>query len=420
MTPDEWVRKGMNETEHKERAFVSAARRPGRDYPARVSSAVDASKTHFMRTGRLYYLNRRIVETCTTFEELEDDEQFDDPGLILPHGITAEQARDLRDREIALNLGVDPAIFKHARRTGQTSGIASILSQTINESKSTSQSQSTSQGQAPYQNIPQLINEILDAGVNTKRNRRFSPYHKAQVAPALPSGFGPIPCSAASQLPQPVGNLLGNLGYAANNVPIAQPNNDPSVPNPIQALTEEGTPIPSNPKFLLTLFDNLYDDLAQASKHPRPDVNHEPELAHDGLEGLFSETAEQDKDTTIIETAEQNDSDNVLQGLGQSECDNPLHFPLESPFKSTCPNASELSFNIVEPIVDLDLLNNSPFLNFTQTAFSGFVGENYDVHAAIFEDDFPGNEFLQFIDSNEEPIEGEENNGGEGSRQTGN
>lgn len=87
----------MAEAEHRERAFVSAARRPGRDITQRISSAIEASKVHFLRTGRLLYITQPLVEANVPFDELDEDHQFDAPEVIIPDGLDIVTIRmDLR------------------------------------------------------------------------------------------------------------------------------------------------------------------------------------------------------------------------------------------------------------------------------------------------------------------------------------
>ena len=58
---------------------------------ARIESAIQASRFHYERTGRCFYITEEIVKGRTSFEELEEFEQFWDPGLLLPEKVTREQ-----------------------------------------------------------------------------------------------------------------------------------------------------------------------------------------------------------------------------------------------------------------------------------------------------------------------------------------
>ena len=77
------------------RAYAAAARRRGdRSLKARIESALQASKLHYERTGRCFYITTQIVESDCVFDELEDEEQFWDPDLLLPERLTLEQLRE--------------------------------------------------------------------------------------------------------------------------------------------------------------------------------------------------------------------------------------------------------------------------------------------------------------------------------------
>ena len=73
----------------------------------RLNSALLASVAHFQWRGRLYYITQEILETGHGFEELEDDEQFDDPNLLVPPGFDLNEVRQTRDRELEEILGFD-------------------------------------------------------------------------------------------------------------------------------------------------------------------------------------------------------------------------------------------------------------------------------------------------------------------------
>jgi hypothetical protein len=67
-----------------------AARRPERSAENRIELAIAASKCHYDRTGRALYITRATVMGNEAFEDLEEPEQFDDPELKLPKGLTRE------------------------------------------------------------------------------------------------------------------------------------------------------------------------------------------------------------------------------------------------------------------------------------------------------------------------------------------
>ena len=72
------------------RAYVAAARRTDRPIASRVESALQASSCHYQRTRCVLYITEEIVLGDALFEELEEPEQFLDPNLRLPPGITLE------------------------------------------------------------------------------------------------------------------------------------------------------------------------------------------------------------------------------------------------------------------------------------------------------------------------------------------
>ena len=79
----------------KNSAYAAAARRRlDRSLKARIESALQASKLHYQRTGRCFYITKEIVDSDCVFDELEDEDQFWDPDLLLPEGLTAERLRD--------------------------------------------------------------------------------------------------------------------------------------------------------------------------------------------------------------------------------------------------------------------------------------------------------------------------------------
>jgi hypothetical protein len=73
------------------RAFTAAARRQERPQNARIESAIQASRFHYERTGRCFYITEAVVMGDTSFEELEEYEQFWDSALLLPDNVTREQ-----------------------------------------------------------------------------------------------------------------------------------------------------------------------------------------------------------------------------------------------------------------------------------------------------------------------------------------
>jgi hypothetical protein len=74
------------------RAYAAAARRKvDRPIEARIDSAVQASRYHYERTGRCLYITRAEILADKLFEELEEEEQFFDPQLILPDGFSRHQ-----------------------------------------------------------------------------------------------------------------------------------------------------------------------------------------------------------------------------------------------------------------------------------------------------------------------------------------
>lgn len=75
----------------RSRAFTAAARRSERPPKARIESALQASRFHYQRTGRCFYITKSVVMGDTSFEELEDYHQFWDPNLLLPENVSREQ-----------------------------------------------------------------------------------------------------------------------------------------------------------------------------------------------------------------------------------------------------------------------------------------------------------------------------------------
>jgi hypothetical protein len=72
----------------RERAYLAAAKRRDRSLDQRLKSAVDASKIHYERTGRCFNITREIVQEGASFDELDDEEEFFNPDLILPEGVS--------------------------------------------------------------------------------------------------------------------------------------------------------------------------------------------------------------------------------------------------------------------------------------------------------------------------------------------
>lgn len=100
-----WSRQPMDDDDHRERAYISAARRSlNRSISDRVISALEASRHHFHRTGRAFYITEQIVADGRTFEELDDEEQFNDPHLLYPYGLDPAVVRAAHEAEIQRNL----------------------------------------------------------------------------------------------------------------------------------------------------------------------------------------------------------------------------------------------------------------------------------------------------------------------------
>ena len=111
-----WARPVRSDLENKERyiyslllnrllmtrAFAAAARRAERPIASRIESALEASRLHFERTGRCYYLTPSIVEGNTSFEDLEDTDHFSDQRLLLPQGFNLHQL--WKERCLALKI----------------------------------------------------------------------------------------------------------------------------------------------------------------------------------------------------------------------------------------------------------------------------------------------------------------------------
>jgi hypothetical protein len=57
----------------------------------KIESALQASAHHYERTQRCFYITETIVESGNNYEELEDDEHFRDPALLLPKGLDIMQ-----------------------------------------------------------------------------------------------------------------------------------------------------------------------------------------------------------------------------------------------------------------------------------------------------------------------------------------
>ena len=101
----------MDDGEHRERAYISAARRSlNRSIRDRINSALEASRHHFYRTGRAFYITEQIVADGRTFEELDDEEQFSDPHLLYPHGLDPAVVRAAHEAEIRRNLEASSSV----------------------------------------------------------------------------------------------------------------------------------------------------------------------------------------------------------------------------------------------------------------------------------------------------------------------
>lgn len=73
------------------RAYLAAAKRKkDRDPTARITSALSASLARYKRTGRALYITYDTVMSDMPLVELEDEDQFNDPELMLPAGLTRE------------------------------------------------------------------------------------------------------------------------------------------------------------------------------------------------------------------------------------------------------------------------------------------------------------------------------------------
>lgn len=75
----------------RERAYLAAAKRKDRSLDQRLRSAVDASKIHYERTGCCFNITREIVQKGASFDELDDKEEFFNPDLILPDGVSVAE-----------------------------------------------------------------------------------------------------------------------------------------------------------------------------------------------------------------------------------------------------------------------------------------------------------------------------------------
>jgi hypothetical protein len=87
---NEWRRpKKAGPGADRERAYLAASKRKDRSLDQRLKSAVDASKVHYERTGRCFNITREIVQEGGCFDELDDKEEFFNPNLLLPEGVSA-------------------------------------------------------------------------------------------------------------------------------------------------------------------------------------------------------------------------------------------------------------------------------------------------------------------------------------------
>ena len=75
------------------RAYIAAAKRKDRSKEGKIESAKKSSEAHYETHGRFFYLTEEIIlSNRGAFEELEEEEQFEDPELILPDNVTREEA----------------------------------------------------------------------------------------------------------------------------------------------------------------------------------------------------------------------------------------------------------------------------------------------------------------------------------------
>src|SRR5579862_6978674 len=100
-----WERQSLTHGDNTERAYLSAARRTERGIDARIESALLASKVHYEKTGKLFYLTHRIVSRNRPYEDLDEEEQFNDPQLLTPKEIDINQVRAEWKRDMA-DLGI--------------------------------------------------------------------------------------------------------------------------------------------------------------------------------------------------------------------------------------------------------------------------------------------------------------------------
>jgi len=92
MPNTEWKRPGgRDDRANKERAFLASSKRKDRSLADRIKSALQASAMHYDRTGRCLNITAELVAQFTTFEELDEKEDFFNPLLLLPAGVTVAE-----------------------------------------------------------------------------------------------------------------------------------------------------------------------------------------------------------------------------------------------------------------------------------------------------------------------------------------
>ena len=92
MANTEWKRPcGRDDRANKERAFLASSKRRDRSLADRIKSALQASAMHYDRTGRCLNITAELVAQFATFEELDEKEDFFNPSLLLPAGVTVAE-----------------------------------------------------------------------------------------------------------------------------------------------------------------------------------------------------------------------------------------------------------------------------------------------------------------------------------------
>jgi len=92
MANTEWKRPcGRDDRANKERAFLASSKRKDRSLADRIKSALQASAMHYERTGRCLNITADLVAQFSTLEELDEKEDFFNPALLLPAGVTVAE-----------------------------------------------------------------------------------------------------------------------------------------------------------------------------------------------------------------------------------------------------------------------------------------------------------------------------------------